>query len=245
MPTDSGQRIAAIKRFVVDMANDAWNADGKALLLARLGQALAKHGYNLKEELRGERLAAFVTRELANEVRILTSPSDSLVQGLIPAGKELEADVSRYFERTGDASRDFAGSRVLFNRKLWAAFSRPLRQGLVRAVELKPEVRFFDIEESGTSGRLVIPEDLIVPFADSFSSERNGRIYQNILKWVTDNGIDPELVHAKVSGTEPHSTCSESILSLLLEALDRSELERIAMPLDIVAKLHGKRAKLG
>jgi hypothetical protein len=232
----SHNSIEEIKRIIIGMATDVWESSNRVLMLARIGQALRQRGINLKDELRGEKLAEFISRELASDVRLLTSPSDPLTKGVVPANATIQSDTAAYFRRP-DIATIRSDHWLEFNKQTWDAFSHSIPANCVRTVSLEPEIAFHDIEK-GTEkpGQLSVPAEYIVSDSTQPKNERVPRIHDNILRWKGEHGIDLEKLKATTKNTN-------SVLSILLGALDKNDLPRISIPLDIIAKLQSAKLK--
>lgn len=238
-------RVDAIKEVAISMTKDSWQSYGRALLLARLGQALTRMGFDLKSELKGEKLAAFIDRELNKKhVTLLSLPSDPLVMGIVPFDAILQEDKSVYFSRPDSTSPQRTSERVNFDRNIWLAFSRAIPPGCVRAISLKPIVQVLDIP-GGTdvTDQYLVPAELVVSNVSLPKYERAENISKNILQWATSNKIGLDQIKASFRDVEFGERNNGSVLSMLLRSLDESDLRRISLPLDIVEKLQNKQAK--
>lgn len=208
-------------------------------MLARLGQALSQQGINVRDALAGEKLAEFVSREMAAIVQILTSPSDPLTKGLVPANVIIDADLSQYFRRpeTLIPPRE---NRVIFNRQVWDAFCHPVPVGHFRIAFLDPEIKFEDIPK-GTekAGQVFVPVELVVVGNILPRREREVRMYENILQWAQSNSI--ELDKLKGPRNIRNETEPDSVWSVLLRTIDKNDLHRVSIPMDIVVKLQNTK----
>lgn len=229
---------ATLKEKIVELAAEHWNREGNALLLASLGQTLTKYGYNLRAELRGQKLVPFLQAELEDKVTVLTSPDDPLVYGIVPVGQEKSRDLGALFSRTARVVPE----RINFDKRVWVAFSRPIEPNHIRLVDFEPEIDFRDLpaESAKNQERPTIPAELIIPVGTKPSAVRNAEIQKNIRDWFAKHALDIEL--AKEKGGIDKRILDNSLLTALLVTLDKKDLERIVLPLDIVAKLLGQKA---
>lgn len=241
MSESEHERIAALKNEILNLTYEYWSSTSKALLLASLGQQLTKRGYNLRTDLRGQKLVPFLQIELKDQVTVLTSPFDSLVRGIVPKGEDIGADIRSLF--TPNTERGSA--RINFDKRVWIAFSNPIPENHVRVLQFEPEINFEDLpaEMAKDKEHMVVPRELVIPPAAKPSQVRNAELQQNIRSWLKDHGIGIEKVVAKAT-IEASARGTDSLLSAILAALDRKDLERVSLPLDIVAKLHSERSKI-
>jgi hypothetical protein len=239
--TTPAKDLEELKRHVLELTHQNWEKTGKALLLASLGQTLGRAGHDLRAELRGQKMVPFLQFELADRVRVLTSPHDRLVLGVVPADAAIGDDVAALFKKERKETEE---KGVRFDRRVWMAFSRPVAPGCVRALFWEPELRFEDVpkEASAKITSNVVPEHLIVPVGALPSGERNAALQENIKKWLEEHGVDFEVARAMPVSADQPATYGGSALSALFRALDARDLARISMPLDIVAKLMETKA---
>lgn len=234
--------LGNLKELVIELANTAYDRDGKGLLLSQVGDILSKKHPEFRNLLGSRKLVGFIEAELAGVVKILTSPENHIVKVILPEHVKVNDDVKSFFPQRGATS--ISGSRPRYNRAFWAAFSHPLAKGFTRLVELEPVVRYEDIEAEAVVSSLkkVIPPNLIIDQAmEPDPAKRTQRINENIGEWLRTNNVSQDIVEAKV-GTELASarvsgSNKGSLLEVLLAALDDADLKRIQMPLDVVAKL--------
>lgn len=233
MANSQSSDIDSLKQRIVELTQKSWSEHNKALFLARLGKVLVQEGLDLRTLLRGEKLSPFIQRELKNEVRIVQSPKDPLIFAVVPQAASLTGDLLEYFAPppTHDKS-------MLFDARLWAAFSKPLPPGKTRRITLAPSIHFSDVEPTSKmeEGEIEIPADAIVPIGSKPQHERNTILQKGIHDWLKSKGINREAVRATDTSTLAWRH-DNSILSLLIASLDHRELQRITIPLDVVAKL--------
>jgi hypothetical protein len=239
-------RQSPLKEAIFQLATEHWAKAKRALLLARVGQSLTQQGYNISAELRGQKLAKFVEHELKDIVAVLTSPKDPLVRGIVPASvvKE-EADVSTLFAPV--PGQIPVEGRIIFDKRLWFAFSHPVSVGCKRTIKFNPEIRYEDIpiEVATQSDAFDIPSELIIPIGTMAKEARDAELQKNILKWFASNKLDIEMGKARYRESAVSSYSGDSVLSLILSELDSKDRERVALPLDIVAKLLNKKVRRG
>ncbi len=130
-----------------------------------------------------------------------------------------------------------------YNSAFWAAFSQPLSDGYTRLIEFEPELHYEDIkgEPSLTSTQKKVSPDFIVTQTDLTPAQRSTLIASKIKNWLVENKVGFDLVKAQIMDAKVSGSRKESLLEVLIAALDESELKRIQIPLDVVAKLHSKR----
>lgn len=235
-------RLEVLKKAILDLTIEHWQKFGKALLLASLGQALGKSGYNIKVEIPGQKLRSFIQTEMIDKVTVVTSPFDRLVYGIVPTKDAAGKKPTDLFVGGSEGAK---APKLNFDRRVLIAFSRPIETNRVRILHLEPELNFEDIpaESIPAGARLVIPPNLIVPPGSMPSGSRNAELRKNIQDWFKTNSADISKVEAKHHGEYGIHVTDNSILSLMFRTLDKKDLERIVIPLDIVAKLLSRGPK--
>lgn len=240
--TTNEQEINELKRAICKLAEDNFNIAGKGLLLSQVGERLVYALPNFRKILGGRKLADFISKELAGSIHLLTSPENHIVKVILPGSVNIEGPIQQFLpEKDNQLNRT---NTFRYSRAFWAAFTHPLSKGCYRVIKLNP-VNFEDVEGKPTSEqeKMVIPASLIVPGSSEMSTvARDKQILDNITKWFELSEISPEAVSIRHEKTQENSRTdghkSQTVLEALLSSLSDSDLKRIQMPLDIVAKLN-------
>lgn len=236
--TKTQSQDPSLKSEIVRLTNEHWERHHHALLLARVGQYLTRRGYNLRAELRGQKLVPFIEHELAGSVRVINSPNDPLVHGLVPI--TVTEDSHKLFQVTQEKAS--SNDRVSFDKRLWVSFSHPIKPGTVRTIEFLPEIRYEDVPIEAANGKLTISSDLVIPIGSKEKVERDADITRNIVEWFKANNLDIALGKLRYRENEL-SGDGNSALSLFIHALDPKDRERISLPVDIIEKLLHKKIR--
>jgi hypothetical protein len=235
--TSKGGKIDALKQAIVEQVTKFWKAESKALLLSQLGQALTKQGFDLKLDLGGLRLAQFIQEKLRDQLRLLTSPTDSLVKGLVPVSIEVGEEIGSLFAKSATSSSP--KNVIRFDKNLWAAFSRPISDGNVRLVSLSPTIAFRDVPPgtATSADEFHVGSDLIVLYQDIEEDQRVAKIVSNITHWFASIGRDIDAGRAKTRDSRTSGLATGSLLGAMFDALEEKDIARVVLPLDVVAKL--------
>jgi hypothetical protein len=215
----------------------------QVVLLSYLGQALRKRGFDFREILGEQKLADFMKNELADKIRVVATPAGPLILAAVPADVDLGAEIDPYgasgrISTTGSQASANHEKRELLSRGVWFAFSHALESGKARVLRLEPDFEYEDYDVSGEKpDGYDVPTELIVPVGSVPRHQRNELIYDNIRAWAAQNGV---LFRALLEAQTERPT-KRSALDLLLSTLSDSDLSRISMPLDVVAKLRRKQ----
>lgn len=216
----------------------------QVVLLSYLGQALRKRGFDFREILGEQKLADFIKSELAEKVKVVATPAGPLILAAAPADVDLSAEIdpfgtSRSVSATASDEPAERDKRELLNRGVWFAFSHALETGKARVLRLEPDMEYEDYDVGGDKPEgLDVPTELIVPVGSVPRQQRNANIYENIRAWAAQNGVSfRQLLEAPAE-----RSVRRNALDVLLATLSDSELSRISMPLDVVAKLRRKQS---
>lgn len=243
MNTLIDDQLRTLKAFITDLANTTYKKDGKGLLLSRVGEIIAKEQRGLRNVLGNRKLVGFIEAELADSVQIITSPENHIVKVILPADVTVNGDVLRFLPKHDATSTTVSKPR--YNRAFWAAFSRPLAKDYTRLVGFEPHVHYDDIvgDAPATTIKKIVPHSLVIDEAtEPDPAKRALRINEVISEWLKTNAVSADIVKAKTEKDQAsammYGSHKGSLLEIMLAALDDTDLKRIQMPLDIVAKLH-------
>ena len=225
----SSSPLQDLDQRIVSLVQQSWEEHQMPLLLSRLG---AQDGGEIARLAKQEAfsLAGYLRDRLADDVRVIQHSSKPVVVGAVPADVEGEAsDFDAWLERTHGQS---VGMPPRFHPAFWAAFRVPLDETKRRYMGLVQPLRFVD----------AYPEDR--PEGEGYaeieweyidSELEPSEVQHNVDDWLEANGL--EAAPFLATGRPASRASSEDLLSRLLAALDPDEQKRLAMPLDIVAKL--------
>ena len=232
-----------LKEFITELANITYKEDGEGLLLSRVGEIISQQRPELRDALGSKKLAEFIEQELSESVHILMSPENHIVRVILPAGVVVKDDPMQFFPKR--STERASANEPRYSRAFWAAFTRPLAEGYTRLVGFDPQVHYEDItgDVPPTTTKKVVPNDSIVDeVKEPVPAKRVNRINEKVNDWLAANDVPVDIVearsgkeHASIRTTESHKG---SLLEVLLATLGDTDLKRIQMPLDVVAKLH-------
>ena len=225
----SSSPLHDLDQRIVSLVQQSWEEHQMPLLLSRLG---AQDGGEIARLAKQEAfsLAGYLRDRLTDGVRVIQHSTKPVVVGAVPA--EVEggpSDFDAWLERTHGQS---VGIPPRFHPAFWAAFRVPLDENKHRYMGLVPPLRFVDsYPEDRPEGERYAEIEWEYIDSDLEPSE----VQQNVDDWLEANGLEAAPFLATNRPTARAS--SEDMLSRLLAALDLDEQKRLAMPLDIVAKL--------
>ncbi|WP_350647141.1 hypothetical protein [Pseudomonas sp. HY13-MNA-CIBAN-0226] len=215
-------------QFVVDEVVRHWQAKNEPLLLSKLGQAASSRGFALHTELGGLKLSQFIHHYLDDEIEVSSPNASGLLLGALPK-QPVAVETAAIAERPSVPP-------ATFNRAMQAAFERPLADQMERWIRTVPTVHYMDIppSESAPAAYTKLESRYLSRAEDGGTGSD---FYERIKLWIHDQGLDiNDFTHKPTSNTEG----GPSLLTQLMESLTESELKRISLPLDIVAKLMRK-----
>lgn len=235
---------SALKQFIVTHTKRTFDEKQTGILLSQIGTLIAKEPPQLRNSLGSKKLADFISEEMADTIQIISPPEDSKLKVALPVSVPVSGNISGFIPKR-IASND-TNDIPRYNIAFWAAFSQPLTNGYTRLIKFEPEIHFEDVKnpESATHTSKTISPDFIINQTDATNSSPGVlslQISNNIRKWLLENGVAFDLVKAQYVDSKASGSGKESLLEILMSVLEESELKRIQIPLDIVAKLHRKR----
>lgn len=224
------------KSQIIALTNEAYDETGKGLLLAVLGATLGNTPI-FKSILRQDKLSEIIKTQLSDSVRILESPESRIAAMAVPANIVVD-DIKNFIPK-----RDESKNTIFrYHPAIWAAFSKPIPCGFTRLIGLRPQPHFRDVEgslaqdtsEMQVDAAFIVGKEIVLPV-----DERNSRISENIEKWLSSNKLNNEVVGINSGASRFHPTLGKrgSKLESLIDLLPESDLKRIHVPLDVIAKL--------
>jgi len=227
-----------IEENIVDLVKDCWTREQRAYHLTTLGSVLARQDRNYTSVI-GMKLRPFVEIVMGDRLRFISHNRQPLVYGVVPIDADLPTNTDDLFIRPRRPER------TIFDRVFWNAFAKPLFEGK-RVVELHRSgddivsfsVRELPEQEPLPEDAFEIPADQIVGSDLLPGPERSRKVYDSVQVWLAANSVDQSVFRSQLSYREgPEARTQSSDLVRALETFDKSDQERIHIPLDIVIKL--------
>lgn len=220
-----------------------WYDTQTPFLLVNLRAAMASRGYDIGALLQGRKLRIVISTEAQGILRLVPHPEDELTWGVVPwEVSDKEAKAAFPALRHGTQRRYKPG--------FWAAFSRGLPADKFRVLMPGAAARHHDLNigDPVPHGALEVGADYIVSRDVTPGPERDTAILSKIDKWARDKGVDLAhyIVHPlkKVPTSEAlGSPEGQTALDMVISLLTPSEMRRVSMPLDVIAKLATVRLK--
>jgi hypothetical protein len=240
--------LEKVKSAIVEKCRNFWKERRKAYLLSKAGIDLPGVGPYIRN-VTGKRLRDFIETDLSDALRLERWSRYKNISGMFPKDAVLTDEIDSYFEFLTPEPRE--GQPVpRYNPSFWAAFVKPLQPGQRRFISIAFPIKFEDLsEDTEDAERLEIDRALIVSPTES---DRDRIVLENIQTWLKRHKLDgssflmrsrPEFAHLSWDRTRmgAESPYGHSELEYLIEAVGNRDLARIHLPLDIVARLLGKR----
>jgi hypothetical protein len=221
--------LEALKADVISLVVESWETGEKPFLMSKLGAELVRRGHKLKIALGSLKLTEMIKRDLSDKVRLFADPNDEKVLWAVPANV---AHVDPP-QRAPAAERP---KRLNLDRQIVEAFTTRLDTGMVRMVSFTPLLAVADVHPTTaeSAGLPIITSDSLMLEPIATPTDRD-RLQATIEAWALANRVET----SSLAPRPPHSRRSSgsSLLDAIVEALEPEERARIAMPLDVVAKL--------
>ena len=215
----------------VERVDAFWREHKVPMLLSTLGSI--EHGRFSREVKRlGHGLRQFLEALVGDRVMVVVHSMKPTVVGVVPRNEETGGiqDWNLLLDSTGTKS-----SQRRLHPALWAAFRKPLGDAMERYVQADESVRFTDVAQGQEiQGGIQVDRQFIVGF--DVSPEM---VYENAVTWLDNNQLD---ISKFEFDPEPRSKTnfilpSNDLLGSLILALDPQDLQKISIPMEVVAKL--------
>lgn len=223
-----------------------WDKRGLAILLSRVPSLFEEDGFDPEDILQGRKLRPFLENETAGRFKVLQS-EDHKIWGILPADASIAEPYSRYFPRS-------SGERpIRFAPAAWKAFTVPIPEGKRRLLFDEPSIAFQDCapDDSFSNGYEIERRFVMVPEKTEDSDVHQATILSSIASWAAEQSVDPArfaLGRKRAPVTKPakaataRGSAAETALDQFLALLQPGELTRIALPLDVVARLQSVKS---
>ncbi|PCG13289.1 hypothetical protein COA07_15115 [Sphingomonas adhaesiva] len=208
--------VASIRERIKDLIERAFAKGKPAYFLAQLGNELSDQDRKTLEHLTGTKVARFVMDNFDYEVG-RTGQHENILYLVAPHGN--------------GAIRPELAPR--YNGRFWAAFKIPLDAG---------EQRFINLEtfEFGPDATAIAAQDAQVREISPDFLPRGGEVptSEEILKriagWLEAQKLDQA---AFLIQRRKRHRGQDDLLSALINALDKDQLKRVSLPLDVIQTL--------
>lgn len=224
---------------LIEEVNKHWAATGKAFNLAKAPPVLKNKGVNVEYHLQGRKFKDAVLEDASTDLRLVKM---HLTWGAVPREVDIPPDTSELFVKATRAPS--AEETIRFGRGVWTAFSKPLKDGARRFLEIGPPSKVYDLysDDPLPPVGIEVPQEYIYnPSLELLPNEnRDQEIEAKIRSWAAFRGIDVlDLATGKVQ-YEVHKAdgMPGSPTDFLdLSRLSTSEKARIHIPLDLLDKI--------
>lgn len=227
-----------------NLAEERWSNGQRALLLAQVPALLKEKGVDLSQALKGRKLRDAIAYEGSGLIWLVQNPQDSLVWGVVHDGTIADSDPEALFLKR----RQDAVSRPQFYKAFWFAFIMSLKKDYERYVAAKAPFRFTDMSMGDLldfDGIKIAPEYIIK--SDAVKGDFDAEVYSSIQNWGADNKIKLSQFYWRGPADFRTPSLYQNREKWLTEIskLATDDLARISVPLDIVAKLLGRKGSTG
>lgn len=191
----------------------------------RISQEAKRHGKSLREFLE-----AVVGQE---RVLVVEHPENLTIVGVVPSNEETKVirNWGPYFDKAGTKS-----TLPRLHPALWAAFRKPIEDATdryVQGVQGGDSVWFTDVAHGDRNpGGVQVDRRFIAGLENSPE-----KVYENAAAWLRENNLDISNFQTKTRSGASTRLPSNDLLGKLILALDSRDLQKISIPMEVVAKL--------
>lgn len=218
-----------IAQRIIELCEAAFGEGKPYVLLSRLGLDLGEDVKNIKY-MTGRGLAEFVRKcELLREYSLVQVGTTTNILAIVKASA---AQGGQTESLAVPASQSAPEAR--YHYRFWAAFSVPWSHG-TRYLDLANFV-FKDLDgDVAPAGWVKIEQEFIAP---KEAEKRDQLIKGNIERWLVSHDMERDRF---LQNAKPSVSVERSLLSALIDSLDRRQLQSTVLPLDVIASLFNKK----
>ena len=213
----------------VDRVDAFWREHSVPMLLSALGNV--ERGRISREVKRhADGLRSFLEVVVGERVLVVAHSRKPMVVGVVPRNEDTRGiqDWDPLLDKTGAK----ATSRRL-HPALWAAFRKPIEDAMERYVQVGESVRFTDVAREDE-----IPDGIRVERRFIVGIEASPEaVYENAMAWLHENQLEVSDFQPEAGSRTSTKLPSNDLLGRLILALDPRDLQRLSIPMDVVAKL--------
>ena len=218
---------------IAECVQKYWNQHRRPMLLSALGTAVDEQTTHEVKSVAGN-LANYIRTRLSGSVSVVQHSTNPTIVGAVPSSEaHFTEDWNHLLTRP---DRHTGTSRKRFNPVFWTAFRKPLPDSSARYISSDNPLRFVDVPPGSAP-----PGSLEVPRAYIRSDETtDSEVAERIAEWLRDHDLDETrfLCEPRPPQHRPERPLpTDDLLGRLINALDSDELDKVAMPLAVVAKL--------
>lgn len=221
---------------------EVWDREQRALMLSRVPQVLKDAGIDAGELLQGRKLRPFLEAEGAGHFNLIQSERNHIVWGILPSAVAASRPYDQYLLRP-EAER-----ALRFAHAAWVAFTTPIEPGRRRWITDEPSVHFQDLAEDAEPGAGYHIDRRYIAEGDARGEVGGAVVVARIGEWAAEQKVDPSRFalgrrKSPVPRGDRAQPVGESALDQLLGILLPSELTRMSIPLDVVARLRSTKPR--
>lgn len=237
MSMDSNEpELDALAAKIDTISEDALKQEG-SLLLSRLGGRLGADLTALRQN--GKSLGAFLLERFPDKYSLVKTGIHNNVLMIVDASNSaLAAAIQAPDSKLAYAvTKSFQHPR--YNKHFWAAFSVPPTKKY-RYLDSN-SLLFRESDEENISSSEIEVKNELIPDADA--EDRDDLINRSITRWIEENKLDQSkfLRPAPISSIHAQTFSGRSMLTALIEALDKRQLQSTSLSLDVVQTLINKK----
>lgn len=199
------------------------------MLLSTLGN-LERGRISREAKRHSDSLREFLQQVVGDRVMVVQHSKNPTIVGVVATNEDTIAiqDWDQLLDKTGKKT-----AQRRLHPALWAAFRKPIEDGMDRFVERGDPVRFVDVK-SGVIHPNALPVDPKLIAGPEASPEV---VYENAVAWLRENELETSKFETERVARNTTKLPSNDLLGKLILALEPRDLEKVSIPMDVVAKL--------
>ena len=223
------QGLQQLINETVQHVHTYWQQHKSPLLLSALGSVdsgrISREAKHYAESLRG-----FLEFEVGDRILVVQHSKRPTIIGVVPRNEDTNG-IKDWDTLLDETSAKPTQPRI--HPALWAAFRKPIAGTLDRYVIADDSVRFIDVEHGEKVPEGIRLDQTSIVGPDALPAT----VYEAASAWLLDNDLDISHFRPEATSRSTAKLPSNDLLGRLILALDPQDLQKISIPMEIVAKL--------
>ena len=206
-----------------------WREHDVPMLLSMLGN-IDRGRISREAKRHSDGLREFLEQVVGDRVIVVQHSKNPTVVGVVTRTEQTIAiqDWNPLLEKTGNKT-----TLPRLHPALWAAFRKPIGEGMERYVDRGEPLRFTDVGGGEEIKNALRVDRKFIAGPEAWPEV----VYENAMAWLRENQLETSSFETEREARGTTKLPPNDLLGKLILALEPGDLERISIPMDVVAKL--------